>query len=247
MTRFNKYYITLFFLASGMLAYGQKIDTLSLQQCLGIAVKNNLQVKQSGLTAQSARIDMIQAKENLLPSISGSVSRQFNQGRGINSVTNTYVNQSQTNDNYNLNGGVTIFNGLSLQNAIKAASLSYQAGKMDFQAAKDVVTVNVITNYLAVLNNEDILSATQSQLAVQQETVDRLKILENKGANKYASDLTDAQGQLASSQVAVVSAQNSLNAAKLSLFQVMNIPYQDSVIFQPLNAEDLTGDYGANP
>ncbi|HTD39678.1 MAG TPA: TolC family protein [Mucilaginibacter sp.] len=248
--RFSKYILILLFITGTILANAQQKDTsalFTLQRCLDIAVKNNLQVKQSGLSSQTAHIDLEQAKENLLPAINGNANRQLSQGRGINSVTNTYVNQSQTNDSYNLNGSLTLFNGFALQNAIKAASLAYQAGKMDFQSAKDVVTVNVITGYLAILDDQEILSATKSQLTVAKETVDRSEILEKQGANKAASDLTDFKGQLASSQVAIVNAQNSLDAAKLNLFQLMNISFKPGVEFQALNAEDLTGEYGSNP
>ncbi len=145
MTRFNKYFLTILFLAGSILTYGQQTNVLSMQQCLDIAIKNNLQVKQTGLTMESDRINLLQAKENLIPALTGSVSRELSQGRGLSPVTNTYVNQSLTSDNYGLSASVTLFNGLSYQNAIKQASLSYQAGKMDFQAAKDIVTINVIT------------------------------------------------------------------------------------------------------
>jgi len=245
-----KYFLTLLFLAGSILAQAQQTDTsktLTLQQCLDIAVKNNLQVKQSSYTAQSAKIDLEQAKENLLPNIGGNAYRNLGQGRGIDLSTNTYVNQSQTNDSYNLSGNMTIFNGFALQNAIKSASLAYQAGKMDFQSAKDVVTVNVITGYLAILNNQETLNATRSQLAVSKETVDRSETLEKEGANKAASDLTDFKGQYASSQVAVVTAQNALNSAKLNLFQLMNIAYRPGTEFQSLNAEEMTGQYGSDP
>jgi outer membrane protein len=247
--RLSKHILTLLFLGAGIIANAQqtKLDTLSLQQCLDIAIKNNLQVKQGSTNAALAHVDLAQAKENLLPSISGNAHREFDQGRGINSVTNTYVNQSQTNDSYSLSGQLTIFNGLALENAVKSASLAYQAGKMDFQSAKDVVTVNVITGYLAILDDEEILSANISQQAVNQENVNLLAIRDKEGANTAASDLTDFQGQLASSKVAVVTSQNALDAAKLSLFQVMNIQYQPGTEFHAINAENLTGDYGVNP
>lgn len=247
MKRSAKYILTLLFLTAGVVGYAQKDSTVTLQRCLDIAVKNNLQVKQSRTNAELARIDLLQSKENLLPAIEGNVGRTFYQGRGISPVTNAYVNQSQTNDSYSLSGSITLFNGLALQNAIKSASLAYQAGKMDFQSAKDVVTVNIITGYLAILDNEEVVNAIQSQLAVQQETVDRMEVLEKEGANKAASDLTDQKGQLATNQVSLVNAQNSLDAAKLSLFQQMNIPYNPGLKFQELNAQDLTGDYGVNP
>lgn len=232
------------------MAFAQKVDStkqITLQQCLDIAVKNNLQVKQNDLAAQSAHIDLMQAKENLLPTVTGNANRRFSQGLGVNTVTNTYVNQSQTNDSYNLDGGLTLFNGFALQNAIKSASLAFQAGKMEFQAAKDVVTVTVITGYLAILDNAEILKASESQLAVAKENVDRSTILEKEGANKAASDLTDFQGVYATNQVAVVNAQNNLDASKLNLFQLMNIAYQPDVQFQSLNAEAFTGNYGSDP
>jgi len=245
--RFNRYFLTVIFVALSIIVQAQQSDTLSLQKCLDIAIKNNLQVKQTGLTAESDRISFLQSKENLLPSISGNINRQLSQGRGINPATNGYVNQSLTSDNYGVSGSLTLFNGLSLQNAVKQTSLSYQAGKMDFQAAKDVVTINIITNYLSILDNQEILAQSRSQLAVAQENVDRSETLEKSGANKVASDLYDFKGQLAQNQVAVVNNQNALNASKLSLFQLMNMPYNPDAQFRSLNAQDLVGQYGVSP
>ena len=248
--RFSKYILALLFISSTMLVNAQQADTskiLTIQQCLDIAIKNNLQVKQSNQNAQLARVDYRQAIENLLPNIGAGASRSFNNGRAVSPLTNSYINQSATNDSYSVSGTMTLFNGFSLINNIKSTSLAYQAGKMNFQAAKDAVTVNVITSYLAILDNEEILAANKSQYAYQKETVDRLTILEKQGANKAASDLTDQQGQLAASEVNVVNSQNMLDAAKLTLFQIMNIPYQPEMQFQDLNAENLRGEYGANP
>ena len=246
--RFNKYILTLLFIIGTIWANAQVTDTsFSLQKCLDIAIKNNLQVKQSNTNAELARIDYRQAIENLMPNISGSANRSFNNGRAINPSTNGYVNQSATNDNYSLSGSMTLFNGFSLINAVKATSLAFQAGKMNFQAAKDAVTVNVITSYLAILDDEEILTASKSQLAYQKGTVDRLTILEKQGANKAASDLTDQQGQLAANEVNAINAQNALDAAKLTLFQLMNIPYQPNAQFQDVNAENLRGEYGSDP
>ncbi len=245
--RFIKYFLTLLFLACSILVQAQQDTILTLQQCLDIAIKNNLNVKQTGLTMDQDRIAFNQTKENLLPSITGAVSRQLSQGRGINPVTNTYVNQSLTSDNYGLNASLTLFNGLAMQNAIKQSSLAYQAGKMDFQQAKDLVTISVITVYLSVLDAEELLGQSKTQLAGAQENVNKSEILEKDGANKVASDLTDFRGALAGSEVAVVNAQNSLDAAKLGLFQLMNISYNKNTELQPLNAQDLTGNYGVNP
>src|ERR1041385_6613637 len=115
--RFSKYILILLFITSAILANAQVTDTaFSLQKCLDIAIKNNLQVKQSNANAELAHIDYRQAIENLLPNVSGSASRSFNNGRAINPSTNGYVNQSATNDQYGLSGSMTLFNGFSLIN-----------------------------------------------------------------------------------------------------------------------------------
>jgi outer membrane protein len=245
--RFSKYLLTLLFFAGGFIASAQQNITYSLQQCLDIAVKNNLTVKQDSVSAEQARISYVQAKDNLLPYISGNANRQLTSGRALNPVTNAYITQSVTSDNYNLNGSITVFNGLALQSAIKQTSLAYQSGKMAFQAAKDIVTINVITNYLQVLDAGDVLNQDTSQLAVAKESLDRSEILEKQGANKFASDVFDLRGSYQASVVNFVNGQNSLNAAMLSLFQLMNIPYNKDAKLQPLNAQDLQGNNGINP
>jgi outer membrane protein len=245
----RKYILLSIFLLAGLAAQAQTAvdSTLTLQQCLAIAIKNNLNVKQTGLTMDQDHIYFNQAKENLLPSITGNANRTLSQGRSINPVTNTYVNQSLTSDNYGINGSLTLFNGLALQNAIKQAALSYQAGKMDFQAAKDLVTVNIITGYLMVLDDEEILGQSRSQLAVAKENVDLAQVKDNYGANAIASTLSDLKGAYAGNLVAVVNSQNNLDAAKLNLFNLMNIPYNLNAKLQPLNAQDLVGQYGVTP
>jgi outer membrane protein len=247
LMRSIKYILTLLFISCVILAHAQQDTVLTLQKCVDIAIKNNLTVKQDSLTTQQARIAFAQSKENLIPSLTGGANRTLSSGRAVNPVTNTYITQSVTSDNYNLNGQVTVFNGLALQSAIKQTSLAYQAGKMTFQAAKDLVTINVITNYLQVLDAAEQLGQTKSQIAVAKENVDLAQTKENYGANLTASTLSDFKGNYASAEVNVVQAQNSLDAAKLTLFNLMNIPYNKDAELQPLNAEDLTGQYGVTP
>jgi len=239
---FHKYTLIGFLFVAAFNANAQQAgNVFTLQQCLDTAIKHNLQVKQSYITAETNRISYVQAKDNLFPTVSGGVSRELTTGRTINPVTNTYINQSVTSDNYSLQSSVVLFNGLAYQNAVKQASLAYQSGQMNYQAAKDLVTVNVITNYLQVLDQEEILEQSKSQLSVAQEGSDRSEILEKEGANKAESDVYDLRGSLQASKVNLVNAQNSLNSAMLSLFQLMNIPYNKDIQLQHLNAEELQG------
>ena len=228
------------------IAKAQTADTsLTLQQCLDIAIKNNLLVKQSEIQMETARISYQQARENMLPTINGMVDHTISDGRSINSYTNGYVNQAITSATYNLSSSLVLSNGLTLQNSVKQTSLAYQAGQMDFQQAKDNLTLNIITAYLQVLDSEDQLTQANTQAGVSLQQEKRLETLDKDGAIP-PSQLSDLKGQLATDQLAVVDAKNTLALNKLNLLQLLNVPYNKNVKFQRSLADQLPVEYTAS-
>jgi outer membrane protein len=173
---------------------------------------------------QSAQVNWQQAKLNLLPNLNGAASQSLNEGRSIDPFTNSPINERYNSAGYGLNSQVTLFQGLALQNAIKQNSFNYQASKMDWQQAKDNATINVILAYLQVLTNEDLLTQAQNQAIYSQQEVDRLETLNKQGAIT-PSDLSNLRGQFANDQLSIINSKNSLESSKISLCQLMNIPY----------------------
>ncbi|SDD21719.1 outer membrane protein [Mucilaginibacter pineti] len=227
-------------------AQAQTDSVITIRQCIDIAIKNNLDVQKSELEMARLNIGYKQAKEYLLPSINGQVDHGINNGRNINPFTNSYVTQSLTYGNYSLNGSLTLFSGLTNLNNIKQASLAYQAGKMDFQQAKDQVTINVITAYLQVLDNTELLGQVINQLDVSKKQVERLQILEQQGANKLPSDLYDLKGTYGDNQLNLVTTRNTLEVSKLTLMQILNIPYNKNIKLEPLSVQDVSKQTDAN-
>ena len=84
-----------------LLAAAQRKFTL--KDCIDTAIKNNIDVRQSGLESRRAAIDHKQAKNNLLPDVNGLVSHGINRGRSIDPFTNSYVDQKISYGNYSLN------------------------------------------------------------------------------------------------------------------------------------------------
>src|SRR6185369_17425353 len=140
-----------------------KPAVLTLKQCVETALANNFNVQQTGLQMETAEINWKQSKLNLLPDLNGSAVHGSNQGRSIDPFTNSYINQNVNFASYGLNSGVLLFQGFAAQNTIKQNSLNYQASKMDWQQAKDNLTINTILAYLQVLNNEDLLTQAKNQ------------------------------------------------------------------------------------
>jgi len=222
--------------------YGQDSSAhdLNLKQCIDLAIQNNLLVKQSEIQMQTSGVQFKQAKDNLLPQINASASQGINYGRSINNFNNTYVDQQNNSGNYGINANLLLFGGLQLQNAIRQHALDYDAGKMDWQQQKDNVTLNVILQYLTVLSNQDLLEIARQQATVDSIQVERLEIQNRAGAIAPAT-LYDLKGQYASDLVNVVNSVNNLELSKVSLFALLNIPYQKDARYQmvPLDANTL--------
>jgi outer membrane protein len=212
--------------------YGQdSTKYLTIKQCVDLAIKNNLLVQQSQIQMEQSGVAFQQSKDNLLPSINGTVQQQFNYGRSISNLNNSYVDVQNGAGNYSLNANLVLFNGLSLQNAIKQNRLSYNASKMDLQQQKDNITLNVILNYLTVLSNQEALDIARKQASVDSSQVARLEIQNAEGAIPPAT-LYDLKGQYASDLVNVVNAVNALESSKVNLFSVLNVPYQKDATYE---------------
>jgi outer membrane protein len=219
---------------------------LTLKQCVDAAINNNLLVKQSDLQMQAAAVNLKQAKENLVPDLFANINHGLNQGRSIDPFTNGYINQQITFGTYTISSTVTLFNGFQLKNLIKQNDLTYQANRMDLQQTKDNVMLNVILAYLQILNNEELLQQSKNQAEVTRQQVERLKIMNAAGAIPPAQ-LYDLKGQLGNDELAIVNNQNALDAAKLSLSQLMNVPYQSNLSVEKITADTLSLQYENDP
>jgi outer membrane protein len=197
---------------------------ITLKQCIDNAIKNNILVKQSGLQTDVAAINLKQAKANLLPNFNGSFGYGFNQGRNVDPLTNSFINQQLQSSNVGLNTGIVLFNGMRLQNLIKQNNYTSEASKMDLQQAKDNLTLNVILAYLQVLNNEDILVISKAQTLVTKKQIERMEILVKEGVSANYL-LADLKGQLANEEIAIINSTNTLQQSKLTVCQLMNIDY----------------------
>jgi len=220
--------------------------SLTLQECVQIAITNNLDVKQSDLAMDRAAVSWRQAKYNLLPNVSGEVDHTLNQGRSIDLSTNGYVSQQNTTASYAVSGSITLFNGLRLLNTLKANQFAYEASKWELQQTKDQLMLNVILAYLQILTNKDLLAQAQQQASVTQQQVDRLDLMNREGAIK-PSDLSDLRGQLADNKVTIITSQNSLDASRLALAQLMNVPYDKNLTVEQLRADQYDMNYAGLP
>jgi outer membrane protein len=241
------FFITVLCLGSlNIFAQNPDSTMLSLQECIELAIENNLSVKQSNLAMERSGVYLNQSKTDLLPTVSGNISQGINKGRNIDPFTNTYLNQEINYTNLNVGGNIVLFNGFSLWNSIKQNLYAFQASKMELEQQKENIALNVILAYLQILNNEELLKQSQNQAAISAEQLKRLEILDEQGAISPIQ-LSDLKGQLTNDQLSIINSKNALEAAKISLAEYLNMPYNSNLQLEQLSAEQLSAVYSSTP
>ena len=221
-------------------------NSYTLQQAIERGIESNLDVRQAEILMKTGKLDWNQARLNQLPSVEGSAASGINQGRSIDPFTNSFVNQQINFSSYAVSAGVVLFNGMAMHNASKQNAYAYEAAKMDWQQARDNLTIQVILAYLQVLTSEDLLAQAQNQEKLAAEQVARLMELDKLGAIP-PSDLSDLRGQYANDKLAVINARNTLATAKINLCQLLNIPYNEALSLERIDAASYATRYEATP
>ncbi|HEY4797816.1 MAG TPA: TolC family protein [Bacteroidia bacterium] len=210
------------FISSFIFSQGN-VQPWTLQQCVEWAIQHNIQVKQNMLNEKTSEEVLLQSKAQALPNLSGSFSNGYNNGRKVDPYTNQFVSGSWTlSQNFSLNSSLALFNGLSNYNAIKQNQYTLLASQYDLQKMQNDISLNVASAYLQILLAEELLSVAHNQSDITKLQVDRTQKLVDVG-NLPKGNLFDIQAQLASEEVNVVNAENSLALASLNLVQMLNL------------------------
>ena len=225
------------------LAPGTAID---LKQCVDIALRNNLLVRQSSLQVQTSTVNATQAWEYMLPNINAQANYGVNFGRSLNQNTYTYSDEQFNSSNYGVNAGLTLFSGLQIQNQVRQTKYALEASKMDLQQQKDIITLNVLLSYLQVLSNQDLLQISRAQADVDLKQVERLEIMKKDGAIPLLSTYYDLKGQYANDLVNIANNLNALETSKVGLFQILNIPYQKDLVYERIPLDLNQPGYGSS-
>lgn len=216
----------------------------SLDECIAIALENNLDLQRATLTAHVSKINYKISRADILPSLNANYNLGINNGRSIDPYSNAYVDEKLTFSNAGLNLNATLFNGFRLLNNIRRDRFNLQASEMETDEAKQNLILEVTLTYLQILNNQDLVNLAELRLETTGKQTERLNVLYDEGAGNPA-DFTDIQGQLANDQASLIDAKNSLQSAILQLSQLLNIDYE--ILPQPLNTLETLTEYELSP
>lgn len=195
----------------------------SLEECINIALQNNIQAKQQNLQTENAQIDAKQSKLAALPNLNAQATNNWQTGFNINPRTNTpEENLAFRTNSLGASTSMPIFNGFQTVNNVRLKESDYQASKLDLENTRNNLKLNVANSYLRVLQQNETLDAAKNQIATTKTQLERQqKLYDLGGLNK--SKLLQLKAQLASEELNLITQQNLLNSAYLDLWQLIDL------------------------
>lgn len=198
----------------------------SLTDCIGYALEQNIQVRKAGVSVSLGELNLQQSKDNMLPSLSASLSENLGWRQETNAPDETsWAGSSRTNAS--LSSGLTLFNGFQLKNQVRQAGLDLKSLQYSADQTMESISLNIMSAYLQVLYSEEQVTNAGNQAEVTREELALAAERLSLGAIAN-SDYLQVKAQLASEESSLASAANSLKMAKLNLMQLMEYPVDEA-------------------
>lgn len=224
------------FVSADVFAQGGEIITL--KQAVDIALQNNLQIKQAQFQSAITDENLKQSKFELYPNLNSSFSANRRIGLFFDQTSGALNSESTNTASGNLSTDINLFSGFRLQNQILQNKALLASDKSNVEKIKNDLSLSVVNTYLQILNNQDLVKASEQQLTLSKQ---QLGVADKnfKVGNNTQADLSQAQAQVANNELSLTNAQNAFELAMLDLKQLMEMDPERSITLQVPVIENL--------
>ena len=237
MKRFSFLFACLFLL--GWAVKAQELPTRwTLKACLDYALANNIQVKKSKVAYQSGLEDTEQAKAQLFPSLTASVTQGF-----VNYPSSDVQKNNSYSGNYAVNANWKLFDGGQRQQAIKQQKLQDEINELAIEESEENIQIALVQTYMQVLYALETVRINQQTVEVSTAQRDRAVELLRAGSISKV-DLAQLESQLSTDKYQLVTAQTSLDNYKLQLKQLLELDITQDI---ELEVPELTEEEVMSP
>ncbi len=197
-------------------------ETWTLERCVRHAIDNNLNIQQSSLSVENAKLDLSDSKQSRNPNLNGSTSAFWNFGRTVDPTTNEFINTNFFSNNFGLNSNAILWNGSRIKNTIKQSKVDIEAAEQDLEQQKQNTSLVVATNFLNILFAKERIDISERQLLLNQQQLNQLDKRIQAGVSPVSEKL-NLEAQISQSEQALVASKNTLEIAYLNLKQSLQL------------------------
>jgi len=211
--------LILFFLISLTNAQEKK---WGLQECLDYAHQHNLQLKQSLLEVDQAKINKTGAVASFFPNLNSSASASWNSGLTKNFTTGILENQTNFGGSGSISSNIDIFRGFQKHYNYKKSLLEIISAQYQFADMQKNIDIQIASAYLQILLAKENFENAKQQLENSIKQKEKTQEMIRAGALPKG-DLMDSEAQITNDNLKLIQAENTYELAKLSLVQLLEI------------------------
>ena len=212
--------IILIFFSTNIYAQSNKYLELSLEECIEIALENNLQLKRSIINERLQKVGYNQSILQQTPTLNVFSNYGNNYGRSIDPTTNTFISNNSNFSGVNASASLNLFSGFSVRNNIKRSKTLLEKSAFDLENTRNNVMLSVVSSYLNVLLSTDRLDNARFQLQSTQEQLSRTTKLVDAGSIAITNKL-NLEAQVAGDELALIQQENNYRLTVLQLKQLL--------------------------
>jgi outer membrane protein len=215
-------FLTLILIFSPLVLAAQQ-KAWTLEECISHALENNIQIKQQEIMTDYQATVLEQSKLSLLPTLNGSASHNYAFGRALDETTYEFTdNVTVQSNNFYAGSNVTLFRGLVNYNTIQKNKYELLASEQDLEKFRDDISMNIALAYLQILLNQELVSATEAQVELTREQIERTRRMVDAGS-LARGNLLDIEAQSAREELQLVNMHNQLTLSLLTLAQMLEL------------------------
>jgi outer membrane protein len=230
----------LLFSASAVAAGAQE-KLWSMSDCMRYAVENSPGIRRAAYSYDTYKGEYANAVASFFPSLSVGSSAQYNFGRAVDPETNTYINTTTFNNNYEGTASLPLFRGGQLVNQWRLAKNNRQMGLNDIQKAKDDLALNTMEAFVNVVYYHGSVRFAAEKHEESRRNLVKVQRQEELGL-KGKADVAQMEATAAGDEYLLAHQENLYAAAVLKLKEYMNYPYDSELM---VDTASVAMDYAA--
>ncbi len=205
---------------------------ITLTDAVQIALRQNVTVRQGRNTIDQSATNVRQARMQFLPNFSVSTGTATNVGRNFDQNEGRIINKTSQSVNAGLSSGVTLFNGFQNVANLRSAEANEEATEQTFMRTQQTVVFTVASNFLSLVTNQEQLGVQEQNLIAQEALQSQVERFVQAGT-RAVSDLYQLQAAVASARLAVLTARQAIDLAKVDLMQTLQLDPSQEYTFVP--------------
>ena len=199
----------------------QQRQELTLQQCIDLALENNLSLKRQENTVKQNEWAVWQTKMAFLPTLNGSIGYNWNTGTVFNQVTfQREENQTRAFSSPSLRSSVNLFDGLGRYKTYKQSQAALEASQEGLTRQRNLILTQLLQAYLNVVVDKSNVTISERRIELLRQQEARQRQLFQAGTAVEA-DVLNITSQLAVEELNLLRSQNQLERDKLTLLQTV--------------------------